>query len=427
MHDLRTLLENLPTARAKTAARSVDFDFDALEALANERREAIARFESLRAEQKLASQSMRELKPGSAEFNERRASLKEMSDTIKALDDRRKEVETELDAMVLLLPNLLDDRVPQGTSEDDNRVAATVGTPPSFNFEPADHVTIGEALGVLDFEAATRVAGSRFAFLRGAGARLERALMNFMLDLHTREHGYEEVVSPLLVNDDALRGTGQLPKFEQDVFKTTSEPPLYLIPTAEVPVTNYYRDQLLAEYPGHIRMCAFTPCFRSEAGSHGRDTRGLIRQHQFNKVELVHICAPEESEAAHEELTRNARAVLDRLELPYRVMELCSADVGFSAQRCFDLEVWLPGQGKYREISSCSNCGDFQARRAGMRFRDADGKPRYFHTLNGSGLAVGRTWLAILENFQNADGSVTIPDALRPWYGADRIEAPSRD
>ncbi|MCB9534489.1 MAG: serine--tRNA ligase, partial [Myxococcales bacterium] len=291
-----------------------------------------------------------------------------------------------------------------------------------FDFEPADHVTVGERLGVLDFEAAGRVSGARFAFLRGQGARLERALINFMLDLHTREHGYEEVLPPLLVNADAMTGTGQLPKFEADLFKT-QEPSLYLIPTAEVPVTNYYREQLLPELSAPIKMCAYTPCFRSEAGSHGRDTRGLIRQHQFNKVELVMFTRPEESEAAHAELTGHARRVLELLELPYRVAELCSADVGFSAARCFDLEVWLPSQGRYREISSCSNFRDFQARRAGIRFRDSEGRPTYVHTLNGSGLAVGRTLVALLENFQQADGTVTVPDALRPYFGADRLTA----
>ncbi|MFT6397309.1 MAG: seryl-tRNA synthetase [Bradymonadia bacterium] len=419
MHDLRPLLDNLDTARAKTAARNVEFDFDGLEALGKERRTALSRFETLRAEQKQASGGMKSLKPGSDEFNELRVSLKEMSDEIKVLDARRKEVEEELTDCAMRLPNLLDDRVPAGFSEENNTVVATVGMPRDLAFEPQDHIDLGEGLGVLDQEAARRVSGARFNFLLGKGARLERALINFMLDLHTEQHGYEEMLPPFLVNADAMTGTGQLPKFEEDLFKTQEG--LYLIPTAEVPVTNYLREQLLPEYTGPIKYCAYTPCFRSEAGSHGRDTRGLIRQHQFDKVELVWFVKPEESEAAHEELTGHARRVLELLELPYRVMELCGGDVGFSAQRCYDLEVWLPSERKYREISSCSNFGEFQARRAGIRYRDENGKPQHFHTVNGSGLAVGRTWLAILENFQEADGSVTIPDALRPYTGFDKI------
>lgn len=421
MHDLRSLLEILPEARRKTEARRVEFDFDAFEALAERRRDAIQQFESLRAEQKQASGQMRNLKPETPEFQETRATLRAMSDRIKALEAERKEAEAELEQTLMTLPNLIADEVPIGAGEEDNVERATVGSPRTFDFDVRDHVDIGEGHDVMDFEAAARVAGSRFVFLRGAGARLERALVNFMLDLHTGEHGYQEMAPPYLVNADAMTGTGQLPKFEEDLFRMRGEPGYYLIPTAEVPVTNYYRDQLRPEYPGAQKFCAFTPCFRAEAGSHGRDTRGLIRQHQFNKVELVQFVHPDESEAAHEELTGHARAVLDRLELPYRVMELCSADVGFSARRCYDLEVWLPGQNAYREISSCSNFGEFQARRAGIRFRDADGKPRFFHTLNGSGLAIGRTLVAVLENFQEADGSVTIPDALRPYTGFDRL------
>ena len=419
MHDLRTLLDNLDDARARTAARNTSFDFDRLEELAAERRNAIQRFETLRAEQKKASGGMRNLTPGSPEFIELRGNLKAMSDEIKGLEQTKKDVEDALEALVLQLPNILDARVPEGAAEEDNKEVAVVGTPTELAFPPLDHVDLGEGLGILDQEAAGRVSGARFSFLIGAGARLERALINFMLDLHTDEHGYEEMLPPFLVNADAMTGTGQLPKFEADLFKTAEG--FYLIPTAEVPVTNYLRGQLLPEYNGPIKYCAYTPCFRSEAGSHGRDTRGLIRQHQFDKVELVWFVTADESEAAHEELTSHSRTVLDRLELPYRVMELCGADVGFSAQRCYDLEVWLPSQETYREISSCSNFGAFQARRAGIRYRDANGKPQFFHTLNGSGLAVGRTWLAILENFQEADGSVTIPDALRPYTGFSRI------
>jgi len=420
MHDLRLITEQLDMARERTALRRGAFDFDALAGLAAQRREAIREFETLRAEQKRASDAMKALKPGSEPFNETRANLRVVADRIKVLDEARAASEQALQAMLLTLPNLLDPAVPPGTSEDDNRVVATYGGIPSFSFEPRDHVTVGEALGVLDFEAATRVSGARFAFLRGQGAKLERALINFMLDLHTGEHGYEEMLPPLLVNADAMTGTGQLPKFEADLFKI-GEQSLYLIPTAEVPVTNYLREQVIEDLERPIRFCAYTPCFRSEAGSHGRDTRGLVRQHQFNKVELVVFCRPEQSAAAHEALVEHARTVLARLELPHRVVELCSADVGFSAARCFDLEVWLPSQQKYREISSCSNFHDFQARRAGIRYRGTDGKPTPVHTLNGSGLAVGRTLVAILENFQQEDGSVVVPEALRRYTGFDRL------
>ncbi len=418
MHDRKHVLANLDLVKAKTAARKVEFDFDAVEQLAADRRRAIGDFESLRAEQKRASESMKTLTPGSDEFIGRRGELKEMSQRAKQLEEQKKSVEAELDGVLLTLPNLIDDVVPVGDTEEDNVLLRNVGTPPNFDFDVADHVALGEKLGILDQESAGRVAGARFAFLIGAGARLERALTSFMLDLHTREHGYVEMLPPFLVNADAMIGTGQLPKFEADLFRAG---PFYLIPTAEVPVTNYYRDQLLPELTETKNYCAYTPCFRSEAGSHGKDTRGLIRQHQFDKVELVKFTRPEESDAEHELLTSHACTVLDQLELPYRVVELCSADVGFGAARCFDIEVWIPSQERYREISSCSNYRAFQARRAGIRFRDEDGRPQFMHTLNGSALAVGRTWLAILENFQQADGSVTIPDVLRPYMGVDRI------
>lgn len=419
MLDLRDVLENLDDVRRKTAARHTSFDFDKLEELASARRTAIHDYETLRAEQKRSSAEMKSLKPGSDEFNERRALLKEMSDTIKGHEERRREAEEQLHELLLTLPNLVAAEVPLGSCEDDNREVSRWGTPAAFDFEVRDHVALGESLGILDQEAAARAAGSRFSYLRGAGARLERALATMMLDIHTTEHGYEEFWTPYLLNRDALTGTGQLPKFEEDLFETGG---FYLLPTAEVSLTNYYREQIIEDLDETLQMCAFTPCFRSEAGSHGRDTRGLIRQHQFDKVELVKICRPEASEAEHERLVREACTILERLELPYRVLELCSGDIGFSAKRCFDIEVWLPAQERYREISSCSNCGDFQARRAQIRYRDADGRPQFVHTLNGSGLAVGRTWLALLENYQNADGSVTIPDALRPYMGCDRID-----
>ena len=418
MHDLKTILQNLDEVKAKTAARKSDFDFDRLESLSSQRREAIHNFETLRAEQKKASGGMRSLKPGSDEFNELRARLKEMSTTIKGLEDERRNVEAEVEELLLHLPNVIADEVPRGDGEEDNPVVRSNGTTPAFNFEVSDHVDLGVGLNGLDFEAAAKVTGARFVFLRGATARLNRALIQFMLDLHTREHGYEEILPPFLVNRDSMTGTGQLPKFEDDAFSAGD---YFLIPTAEVPVTNFYRDEILPSLDETIKFTAYTPCFRQEAGSAGKDTRGMIRQHQFDKVELVKFCRPEESESEHASLVRDAEEVLKRLELPYRVVELCSADIGFSAQRCYDIEVWLPSQDRFREISSCSNFGEFQARRAGIRFRDESGTVQHAHTLNGSALAVGRTLVAVLENFQNADGTVTIPDALRPYVGADRL------
>ena len=426
MLDRRYVLDHVDEVTRKTAARGAsDVDFDAIVALANERKDAQAAFEALRAEQKRASGGMRDHAPGSDAFTALRAKLKEMSDEASALEERAKELDQTLHDLLLRVPNLISDETPIGTSEEDNRFVRESGTPRSFAFPARDHVDVGEALGLLDSDAAGRVAGARFVFLRGGLARLERALINFMLDLHTGEHGYEEMLPPFLVNADALTGTGQLPKFGADMFSTprpgSGDESFYLIPTAEVPVTNYLRDQLLPSYDGPIKFVAWTPCFRSEAGSHGRDTRGLIRQHQFNKVELVKFTSAEESEAEHLSLLDDACRVLELLELPYRVMDLCSADLGFSAARCFDVEVWLPSQSVYREISSCSNFGDFQARRAGIRYRGSDGRPQYFHTINGSGLAVGRTLVAILENYQESDGSVTIPDALRSYTGFSQL------
>ncbi|MBU6160575.1 MAG: serine--tRNA ligase [Myxococcales bacterium] len=421
MHDLRYVLDNLELVKTRTASRHIDWSFESMESLAERRRKAIFEFETTRAEQKRRSDAMRELKPGTEEFNGLRGELKGMADRIKDLEETRKAIEQELESMLLTLPNIVSDETPVGTSEEDNRVVRVVGTPRPIE-SPRDHVDLGESLGILDFEAAGKVAGARFAFLKGAGARLERALINFMLDLHTREHGYEEMLPPLLVNANAMLGTGQLPKFEEDLFKAGN---YYLIPTAEVPVTNYLRETILSSLDATIRYVAYTPCFRSEAGSAGRDTRGLIRQHQFNKVELVKFCRPENSQAEHEALVMDACRVLDLLELPYRVLELCSADIGFGAKRCFDIEVWVPSQQKYREISSCSNFGDFQARRAQIRYRDEAGKAGFVHTLNGSGLAVGRTLVALLENGQQSDGSITLPAALVPYMGTDRIASRS--
>jgi seryl-tRNA synthetase len=339
------------------------------------------------------------------------------------IDERLKKTEGDLREFMLGLPNLPHESVPVGRSEEDNALVRTVGAKPEFDFEPKAHWDLGPDLGILDFERAAKLAGARFAVYVGAGARLERALINFMLDLHTGEHGYTEMIPPFMVNADALTGTGQLPKFEEDLFKTIPGD-FYLVPTAEVPLTNLHAGEILE--PGSLPLAytAYTPCFRSEAGSYGKDVRGLIRQHQFNKVELVHFVRAEESYDTLEKLTSHAEEVLTRLGLPYRVVSLCTSDLGFAAAKTYDLEVWLPGQQAYREISSCSNCTDFQARRAGIRYRpETGGKAKLAHTLNGSGLAVGRTLVAILENFQQADGSVVLPEAIRPYMGGqERIE-----
>ncbi len=334
------------------------------------------------------------------------------------LESKRDEVDAAMTELLAGLPNMPADDVPVGADEAANVEIRRWGEPRNIDFEIKDHVDLGEALGIINFERATKIAGSRFAILNGAGARLSRALVNFMLDVHTLEHGYSETIPPLLVNRTALFGTNQLPKFEEDLFHIKDDRGFALIPTAEVPLTNYHAEEILdaKELPKYYT--AYTPCFRSEAGSYGRDTRGLIRQHQFEKVELVKICLPEESDAEHEKLTANAEKILQLLELPFRTMILSTGDMGFGARKTYDLEVWLPSQNTYREISSCSNCGDFQARRMNLRFRRAGGaKPEYAHTLNGSGLAVGRTWLAIIENYQQADGSVLIPEVLRPYMG----------
>lgn len=346
---------------------------------------------------------------------------------IEALSGELEEVEGELAARSLALPNLAHESVPEGADESANRVERVVGEPPSFDFQPRAHWDLGPALGILDFERGAKLAGARFTTYFGAGAALERALIQFMLQLHTTEHGYTEVLPPFIVNRKALTGTGQLPKFGEDLFRLEGTD-YFLVPTAEVPLTNLHAEEVLVEDDLPRRYTAYTPCFRSEAGSYGKDVRGLIRQHQFNKVELVQLTAPERSYEALEELTGHAEKVLERLELPYRVVTLATGDMGFAAAKTYDLEVWLPGQDAYREISSCSNCEAFQARRADIKFRPADGgKARYLHTLNGSGLAVGRTLIAILENYQLPDGSVRIPKALHPYTGFETIPAPSSD
>ncbi|MEP7270780.1 MAG: serine--tRNA ligase [Acidobacteriota bacterium] len=348
-----------------------------------------------------------------------------IAEQAKLAETRLSQLEAEFQHLLVRVPNLPHESVPQGTDENDNQEVRRWGTPRDFeaeHFVPKDHVDLGTTLGILDQERATKVTGARFAVLMGAGARLERALISFMLDLHTREHGYKEVLPPFIVNAESLFGTGQLPKFEADLFKLHDERGLYLVPTAEVPLTNLHRDEILAERDLPVSYTAYTPCFRSEAGSYGRDVRGLIRQHQFEKVELVKLTRPEDSYAALEQLTGNAERVLQLLGLPYRVVVLSTGDMGFSSSKTYDIEVWLPSQKTYREISSCSNCEAFQARRAQIRFRrDGKSKTEFVHTLNGSGLAIGRTWLAILENYQQADGSISVPEVLIPYLGAETI------
>jgi len=437
MLDLGFVRANLELVEAKLRARGADpaallGDFRALD---KSRREAITQSEQLKARRNELSQQVGALKKAgkhdeaAAVMDETRA----LKDKLDDLDKTAASLDDQLRLSLARVPNLTRDEVPVGTSEAENKVVKTWGEPREFGFEPKPHWEIGESLGILDLERAAKLSGARFAVYMGAGARLERALINFMLDVHTRNHGYKEVLPPFMVNSKSLFGTGQLPKFAEDLFRCSDadaesaargefqDSDHWLIPTAEVPVTNLYRDEILDEARLPISLTAYTPCFRAEAGAAGKDTRGIIRQHQFQKVELVKFTRPEESDAEHEKLTRDAEENLEALQLPYRRVLLCTGDTGFSSAKTYDLEVWLPGQGLYREISSCSNFDAFQARRANIRFRPGAGggkaKPEFVHTLNGSGLAVGRTWLAILENYQQADGSVEIPEALRPYMG----------
>ena len=425
MLDLNYVRENLDNVRAALKSRGADAQaLDEFEAADSERRRVIAESDSLNAQRNAASREigglMKEGKKDEAES--RRRKVGELKDRIADLDQKRAAAETKMNELLSTLPNVPHESVPHGESEEDNVEIRRWGSPPSFDFEPKDHVDLGTALGILDLERATKISAARFAILNGAGARLERALVNFMLDMQTRENGYLETLPPFIVNRDALFGTAQLPKFEADLFKLEDERNLYLIPTAEVPVTNYHREEILDANDLPKRWAAYTPCFRSEAGSYGRDTRGVIRQHQFEKIELVKYSLPENSYDELESLTRDAESILQRLGLHYRVVALSTADLGFGSAKTYDIEVWLPSQKTFREISSCSNYESFQARRAQIRFRRAGGaKPEYVHTLNGSGLAVGRTWIAILENYQQADGSVLIPEALQPYVDMDVI------
>lgn len=420
MHDLRNLRDKLDTVREQLGPRGQDVQWESLRKLIEERRALTTQVEQWRHELKKGSEEVAKLKREKQPADAAVAAMKKVGERIAEGETALRVIENSLDDLALRIPNIPHRSVPIGSCAGDNVEVRRWGTTPTLSAPAKEHWDIGEALGILDFDRAAKVAGARFAVLTGAGAKLERALINFMLDVHTTEHGYREVLPPLMVNRAAMTGTGQLPKFEEDLFRLRDEE-YYLIPTAEVPVTNLHRDEVLNESILPIRYTAYTPCFRREAGSYGKDTRGLIRLHQFNKVELVVFAKPDGSYEELERLTGHAESILQRLGLHYRVMALCTGDTGFSSAKTYDLEVWLPSQRQFREISSCSNFEAFQARRAGIRFKGAggmkDGKTEFVHTLNGSGLAIGRTLVAILENYQQPDGSVVIPEALRPYMG----------
>jgi seryl-tRNA synthetase len=416
MLDLAYLRENLETARVRLAHRGYTFDTETFNRLDGERKQFIQEVELLRQQLKAGSAEIGKRKRANSDTSDLQNQMTAISEQIKEGEVRLKQVEDQLTEMAAVMPNLPDPSVPLGFTESENVEVRRVGEPPKFDFEPKAHWEIGPALGILDSERGSKVTGSRFYYLAGRGARLERALIQFMLDVQTKENGYTEIIPPLMVNRQSLYGTSQLPKFEEDLFwvKNTD---YGLIPTAEVPLTNLYRDEIIDGDRLPLKFVAYTPCFRSEAGSYGKDVRGIFRVHQFNKVEIVKFSKAEESSSDLESLTNDAEKILQRLEIPYRVVIHCAGDMGFGATKGYDLEVWLPGQNTYREISSCSNFGDFQARRANIRYRPSGGgKPRFAHTLNGSGLAVGRTWIALLENFQQADGTVRIPKALQPYF-----------
>jgi seryl-tRNA synthetase len=425
MLDLKFVRSNLSDIKTMIHDRGYDLDLSRFEQLDKERRERLSILEELRHRRNKVSDDIATMKKKGEDATDVISEMKAVASEIKEKEKELPRFVEELEQLLQLIPNIPDESVPVGKDEKDNPVIRSWGETPNFSFEPLPHWEIGETLGILDFACAAKLSGSRFALYRGAGAAMERALINFMLHIHTTEHGYTEILPPFMVNAASMFGTGQLPKFEEDLFKVKGRD-LYLIPTAEVPVTNMYRDEVLKEEDLPATYVAYTPCFRSEAGSYGKDTRGLIRQHQFNKVELVKFAKPEDSYDELEKLTNNAEEILKRLELPYRVVNLCTGDIGFSAAKTYDLEVWLPGQGLYREISSCSNFVDFQARRSSIRFkRKGKSGTELVHTLNGSGLAVGRTLVAILENYQREDGSVEIPKALRHYMGG--IESIPRD
>lgn len=434
MIDLAFVRANLPVVEERLRARGMDpaaalGDFTAID---RERRDAITQVETLKARRNKLTEEIARLRKAGEDASAQTVETRTLKGEVESLESRATAADERLQAILQTIPNLPQDGVPLGADEHANREEKLWGTKPSFDFTPKPHWELGEALNILDFNRAAKISGSRFVVHYGAGARLERALANFMLDLHTREHGYTEILPPYMVNSRSLFGTGQLPKFAEDLFHCDDKGAYvpgelqdgdhWLIPTAEVPVTNLFRDETLDESQLSVSFCAYTPCFRSEAGSYGKDVRGMIRQHQFQKVELVTFTTPGKSNEEHEALTRHAETVLERLGLPYRRMLLSTGDMGFASSKTYDLEVWLPGQDLYREISSCSNFGDFQARRANIRFRPAGAKKsEYLHTLNGSGLAVGRTYLAILENYQQSDGSIRVPDALIPYMNGQTV------
>ena len=417
MLDVKLLREDLTRVRERLASRGIEIAWDEFVYLDQQRRDTLARIEKLKERKNRLSGEIGKVKKSGGDATALMGEVEEVSETIRQGEEPLAEIEARFEKLMLTMPNLPEPSVPAGRSAAENREVRRWRDPPQFDFLAKNHWDIGEELGILDFTRAAKIAGARFALYKDAGARLERALINFMLDLHTQKHGYREVLPPFLVNRDAMTGTGQLPKFEEDLFRV-SEPDFFLIPTAEVPVTNIHREEMLEREQLPIRYVAYTPCFRREAGSYGQDVRGLIRQHQFNKVELVKFTEPEHSYDELEKLVADAETVLQQLQLPYRVVELCTGDLSFAAAKTYDLEVWLPGQSTYREISSCSNFEDFQARRAQIRYRkETKGKPIFVHTLNGSGLAVGRTLVAVLENYQQKDGSVVIPEVLRSYMG----------
>ena len=419
MLDLKFVCDNPEAVRAALATRGASIDLSNIVEVSRRRKELIQSYEEARSAQNRASESMQKADKKSPEFAALRDEMRGLSERAKSAETELRVVEEALREQLLYIPNIPRDSVPRGADAAQNVEVKRWGEAPAFDFKALTHDDLGTRLGILDFERGAKLAQSRFTLVRGAGARMERALINFMLD-HARECGYEETLPPFIVNRRAMIGTGQLPKFEDDAFALENGA-LFLVPTAEVPLTNIYQDEIIDAAKLPMKLAAYTPCFRREAGSYGKDTKGLIRQHQFNKVEMVKIVTPETSVEEHEALTRDAEAVLEKLGLPYRRMHLCTGDIGFSAAECFDLDVWLPGQGEYREISSCSNFGDYQARRIGIRFRDGKGKPRFPHTINGSALAVGRTLVAVLENYQTKDGKIRVPGALQTYMGGATV------
>jgi seryl-tRNA synthetase len=421
MHDLQFFRNNLDAIRERLSLRGYALDVPSFRELDARRRQCVTESEHLKAERNQATAEIGRLRKEGTDTTQRQQKVRTIGEQIAELDQQVEQLDAEFRDFLARVPNLPDENVPIGKDERANQEIHRWGTPRNFSFSPKPHWDLGPELGILDLERAAKVTGARFAVYWGLGARLERALINFMLDVHIREHEYQEVLPPFLINSDSLYGTGQLPKFADDLFKCEKFD-FWLAPTAEVPVTNLFRDETLNADLLPISLCAYTPCFRSEAGSYGRDVRGIIRQHQFQKVELVKFTRPEQSYEEHERLTRDAETILEKLELPYRRVALSTGDLSFSSAKTYDLEVWLPGQNAYKEISSCSNFEAFQARRAQIRYRSGKNKPDFVHTLNGSGLAIGRTWVAIVENYQESDGSVRIPAALQPYLGAERID-----